>query len=452
MSELPQHLASPATGANRAAVLADGEHYPQVIADVVAEFTNAGWDVAGVIVVGGSEKLRGDADYGVPAISGDTALDAVVRGCRELAPDCVIDVSDEPVLVFEERARIIASVCDMGIDYYGADSIVRAPTYEPVAVPSLAIIGTGKRIGKTAISAHVARLADEALGGNGDVLVVAMGRGGPREPIVINRAAGALGVEQLLEISRGGSHAASDYLEDAALTGLTTIGCRRAGGGLLGVPVRSNVSEGARLAESLEPRLAIFEGSGSCIPPVLADCTVLLASTARPRDLFGDFGRYRLLRSNLVLVVGDDRAAAADMCTRVELLHPNLQAVAVSLVATPVEDVAGRSIAVFTTAPESIGPTLMRRFDALGADLQLLSHSLASRDELRRDVNRAVERGVECFVVEIKAAGIDVVAEAAAGHGIDVVFLDNPPFPHDDSLDLDALLTQVCLDVAGTPV
>ena len=40
--------------------------------------------------------------------------------------------------------------------------------------------------------------------------------------------------QSLLDLSREGRHAASDYLETAALTGLVTIGCRRAGGGLAG--------------------------------------------------------------------------------------------------------------------------------------------------------------------------------------------------------------------------
>jgi cyclic 2,3-diphosphoglycerate synthetase len=447
---LPSHLI-PAEPGSTALVLADGEHYPQVVADTVADLGSAGWSIGAVVLVGGSEKLRDDPDYGpgIEVVRGDSPVDAVVRGIERLRPSTVIDVSDEPVLVFEERTRIIATVAGMGVDYLGADAAIHAPRFADVSVPSLAVIGTGKRIGKTAISAHLARLADRALGGAGDVVVVAMGRGGPPEPVVIEHAGGRVGVERLLEISRAGAHAASDYLEDAALTGLTTIGCRRAGGGLLGAPVQSNVVDGARLAEAMQPRLVVFEGSGSCLPPVKTDRTVLLASTARPGDLLDHFGRYRLARADLVLVVGDDRAVAADMCGRVELLRAGRRAIAVSLTPTPVSDISGRNVAMFTTAPASAGPVFMRRAAELGAELVLLSHELARRDTLRADVAAAVERGADCFVVEIKAAGIDVVAEAAAQHGIDVVFLDNPPVPHDSSIDLDSVLAQVALDAAA---
>ena len=50
------------------------------------------------------------------------------------------------------------------------------------------------------------------------------------------------------------------------LTGLPTIGCRRAGGGLAGAPFASNVLEGARLAATLDPDIVVFDGSGAAHP------------------------------------------------------------------------------------------------------------------------------------------------------------------------------------------
>lgn len=448
---LPEHMRDAVAryGDTRTVVLVDGEHYPQVIVDVLHALSAEGWTILCVALVGGSEKLRTEPDYGWPHVRGEGApAHTVRRTCEELRPDWVIDLSDEPLLVFEERARVIGAVAALGISYAGADTVVRAPALLPVTVPSLAVIGTGKRIGKTAISAHVARVADRALGGQGDVVVVAMGRGGPAEPVVVDRAGGAITVERLLDISRGGAHAASDYLEDAALTGLTTIGCRRAGGGLLGAPVCSNVLEGVSVLEQLAPRLAIFEGSGSCIPPVRADATVLVGSVLRPRDLFDDFGAYRLEHADIVLVAGNDAQVAREMCTRIEDAHPGLRAIGVALRPTPAEPVEGRRIAAFTTAPESVSDVILGELARAGADVALLSHALARRDQLRADIATAVERGVEAFVVEVKAAAIDVVAEAAAAHGVDVVFLDNPPRPHDEALDLDGLLAGMALRVA----
>jgi cyclic 2,3-diphosphoglycerate synthase len=49
-------------------------------------------------------------------------------------------------------------------------------------------------------------------------------------------------------------------------------------------------------------------------------------------------------------------------------------------------------------------------------------------------------RDAETYVVEIKAAAIDVVAETAAERGARVVFCDNRPQPIDGEDDLDAAL------------
>ncbi len=108
---------------------------------------------------------------------------------------------------------------------------------------------------------HVARtLARERA-----IVVVAMGRGGPAEPELVEHRPR---LADLLERSRAGHHAASDHLETAALTGLPTVGCRRCGGGLAGAVGISNVLAGARLAAELGPDLIVLDGSGAAIPPI----------------------------------------------------------------------------------------------------------------------------------------------------------------------------------------
>src|SRR5829696_1649181 len=47
----------------RALALIDGEHYASVVRDALAELP---YDVLAAVVVGGTEKLRGGEDYGVP--------------------------------------------------------------------------------------------------------------------------------------------------------------------------------------------------------------------------------------------------------------------------------------------------------------------------------------------------------------------------------------------------
>src|SRR5262249_45472619 len=161
---------------------------------------------------------------GVPVVE---ALDAVEA-------ELVIDLSDEPVLGPRERMLWASRALALGLPYVGADFRFDPPLLRPVETPSLAVIGLGKRIGKTAIAGHVARVVARAR----RVVVVAMGRGGPAEPELVDAPPT---LDDLLGLSRSGRHAASDHFEAAALAGVPAVGCRRAGGGLAGAPFFSNV-------------------------------------------------------------------------------------------------------------------------------------------------------------------------------------------------------------------
>ena len=70
----------------RVLALVDGEHYPQVVRAAL-EQASASADVVAALLLGGTEKLAGDPDYGVPleTLSGDAAssmLDAAARQQR----------------------------------------------------------------------------------------------------------------------------------------------------------------------------------------------------------------------------------------------------------------------------------------------------------------------------------------------------------------------------------
>ena len=204
----------------------DGEHYAPVVRDALRALP---YEWVGAILVGGTEKLREGGDYGVPLVAG--------LGDAEV----VVDLSDEPVLGPRARMEWVSRALAAGLSYVGGDFRFDPPELAPFELPSVSVIGTGKRVGKTAVTAHLARL----LAHDHDVVVVAMGRGGPPEPEVVETPPS---VEELVARSRAGLHAASDHLEIAALAGVVTIGCRRAGGGLAGAVTVSNVVEGARLA------------------------------------------------------------------------------------------------------------------------------------------------------------------------------------------------------------
>jgi cyclic 2,3-diphosphoglycerate synthetase len=406
----------------RALVISDGEHYAPVVRDALAALP---YEVVALWLAGGGEKLRGGEDYGVPVV------DSLEAAIAELEPEVVIDLSDEPVLGPRERFRVASRVLALGLPYVGPDFRFDPPPLAPFSRPSLSIVGTGKRVGKTAVTGHVARL----LALDRDVVVVAMGRGGPPEPEV---AEVQPTLELLLELSREGRHAASDYLETAALAGVVTIGCRRCGGGLAGAPGETNVPAGAALAAERGPELVIFDGSGAAIPPIDTDARVLVTTTRQPPEVVtGYLNAFRILVSDLVIVTG---GLDEDL---VEAIHhvKELPVVSVELRPRPVAPVLGRRVAYFTTAPADAHAAIEGHVrEELGAEVVLVSGNLARRDALREDLARAREADV--YLVEIKAAAIDVVAEAALERGIEVVFADNELVPV-GVLDLDSELVRL---------
>jgi cyclic 2,3-diphosphoglycerate synthetase len=407
----------------RALAVIDGEHYAPVVRDAIAAVP---YDVVAAVLVGGTEKLRGAADYGVPLAPG------LEEGIAAYAPELVLDLSDEPVLGPVERFRLASRVLAHGLPYAGADFRFDAPAFAPFGVPSLAVVGTGKRVGKTAVTGHVARL----LSADRRVVVVAMGRGGPPEPEVIRVRPT---VEELVALSRQGHHAASDHLETAALVGVETVGCRRCGGGLAGAVAISNVSEGARLAAALDPELVVFDGSGAALPPVAVARRLLVVGANQDRAVTtGYLNAYRLRLADLVVVglaeEGSGHRSLADALRR--LAKPDVAVVSTVLRPQPAEPVAGRAVAYFCTAPPSEHARLAAHLaEAYGAAVVHVSGNLADRAALRAELPGV---DAEVFLVELKAAAIDLVAEEAVVRGARTILAANAVVPLAGEPDLDA--------------
>ncbi len=381
----------------RALAIIDGEHYLSTVTDALEELP---YEFVAAHLVGGSEKLRGGEDYGVPLVDS-------LAAALEHDPEVVVDLSDEPVLGPPDRLRLASRALALGLPYVGADFRFDPPALEPFDLPSIGIVGTGKRVGKTAVGAHTARVLSDRY----DVVVVAMGRGGPAEPEVAETPPT---IDDLLALSRSGRHAASDYLEDAVLGGVVTIGCRRAGGGLAGAPFVSNVHEGAALAAERAPDLVVFEGSGAAFPPIDTSKRVLVVGGGQsPEVAAGYLNAYRILVSDLVLVIGGGASLAAIReLTDVPVLEARLRP-------RPAESVEG-PVAVFTTAPADAREAIRSELMEQGLDVRHVSSSLADRDALRTELESV---DAETILVELKAAAIDVVAEAAAERGARLVLL-----------------------------
>jgi len=427
-----------------AIALIDGEHYPPVVVEALVR-AGERFDFVAAVFLGGTEKIAGgdlaltaERTYGLPVVFATDAVAALEQALAAYRPEVVVDLSDEPVLGYEERFRLISHSLARSAGYIGSDFHFSPPSgIRPCSIPSLSIIGTAKRIGKTAVSGFVARtLQRSAAQGPGGqaVVVVAMGRGGPEQPEVIDGSQVGLTAADLLRWSREGRHAASDHFEDAALSRVVTVGCRRCGGGMAGEPFVSNVVEGARLAESLEPGLLLFEGSGAAAPPVATDARLLVAGAQQPLGyLAGYLGTYRVLTSDAVVLT----MAEEPLATRVKvdqivqaLTEINSEAPVVPVVfrPRPAAPVAGRRVAFFSTAPEA-QQDMLRRYleERYDCRVELLSSHLSDRSALRADLQRPEMERVDTVLTEIKAAAIDVVAEAADERGLEVVFVDNVP-------------------------
>ncbi len=445
----------------RVIALVDGEHYPPVTRWGIAAARDRGLDAVAAILVGGIEKLAGGGtapDFGLRTIAaGPDPRSALAAAIDELRPEGVLDLSDEPVLGYRERMELAAVSLARGVPYIGPDFRLDPPiSGPPLPVPTLAVIGVGKRTGKTAIGGEVARTAAR-LGR--DPVVVAMGRGGPLEPQVAE--AGSVTLDRLLELVRRGEHAASDYLEDAVTTGVTTVGARRAGGGLAGAPMATTVREAAETAVALGAGIVVLEGSGSAVPSVPWDAGVLVVPAGAPPEYLGGYlGPFRLLLSDLVVLTMGTGPHAGPGFSQEGLAQENLSALRshvqrlrddARLVVTefephPLGDVQGRDVFFATTAPRAVAATQAASLEAThGCRVVGWTASLADRDGLARDMDEA--EGYEVLLTELKAAAVDVACRKALERGADVVFCDNRARVVEGEEDLPSVIAET-IDLA----
>ena len=169
------------------------------------------------------------------------------------------------------------------------------------SAPSLAVIGTGKRIGKTAVTGHLARLLSQ----RGEVVVVSMGRGGPA------RARARAGRADAGSAPRA-SPARAGTLPPTTWRRPRSRGCPRSAAGVPAAGSRATCSRptcgsGSSSPRSSAPDVVVFDGSGAAIPPVSVDGRVLVVGPGQ--DATAYLNPYRVLVSDLVLLMGGGEAA-----------------------------------------------------------------------------------------------------------------------------------------------
>lgn len=434
-------------GVNKMLCLVDGEHYLPVTKEAIDTLNKLEHiDISAAVFIGGTEKLRDDSEesysekLGVPvqfAKDKDIPYDIIVDMIRKYDIDTVMDLSDEPILDYPKRFKIACKVLNEGITYEGPDfKFEPTSQYEIMEKPSITILGTGKRIGKTAVSGFVSRLIDK----NGyEPCVIAMGRGGPEEPEIVHGEELEINAEFLLEQSEKGVHAASDHWEDALMSRILTIGCRRCGGGMAGEVFLTNMKQGAKLANKVDSKFAIFEGSGAAIPPIKTDKKIALIGANQPiENLTTYFGPYRVGLGDLViLTMCEEPMADADKIKKIEefVAEVNPDATVISTVfrPKPLGNLAGKKVLFATTAPESVKDKLVDYLEE-NYDCEVIGTTahLSNRPLLRQDMKKYIDKA-DVMLTELKAAAVDVASKDAISHGLEVVYCDNVPVEIDDT-------------------
>lgn len=429
------------TSLTKTLCLVDGEHYLPVTKEAIDILNNLEHiDITAAVFIGGTEKLRDDTEdsysekLGVPvqfAKDKDIPYDLIVEMIRKYDIDIVMDLSDEPILDYPKRFNIACKVLNEGITYKGPDFEFEPHSeYDIMEKPSITILGTGKRIGKTAVSGFVSRLIDK----NGyEPCVIAMGRGGPAEPEIVHGEELEISAEFLLEQSQKGVHAASDHWEDALMSRILTIGCRRCGGGMAGEVFMTNMKKGAKLANEVESKFAIFEGSGAAIPPIKTNKKIVLIGANQPTaNLTTYFGPYRIgLGDLVVLTMCEEPMTSSEKIKEIEefVAEINPEATVISTVfrPKPLADISGKKVLFATTAPEEVKDKLVSYLEEnYNCEVVGTTAHLSNRPLLKEDMAKYMDKA-DIMLTELKAAAVDVATKDAIEAGLEVVYCDNIP-------------------------
>jgi cyclic 2,3-diphosphoglycerate synthetase len=422
--------------------LVDGEHYLPVTKsalDVLDSIEHN--EIVAVVFIGGTEKLRDASEEGIsqkmerPVHFGDDyhkiPYELIGKMIEKYDADVVMDLSDEPVVDYSKRFKIATVALERGIPYEGPDFKFDPLTeHEVLKKPSLKILGTGKRIGKTAVSAYAARLIHKR---EYNPCVVAMGRGGPEHPEIVRGDQLKITPQYLMEQSDKGIHAASDHWEDALMSRILTIGCRRCGGGLAGDVFITNMKRGAELANEVDADFVIMEGSGAAVPPIKTDMHIVLVGANQPiLNIENFFGPFRIKLAELViLTMCEEPMASAEKVLKIEKfvreINPDAEVISTVFRPKPLEDISGKNILFATTAPDAIQDVLVNYLEEnyMCKVIGTTPH-LSNRPLLQKDIEKYID-DVDIMLTELKAAAVDVATKDALEAGLEVVYCDNIP-------------------------
>jgi cyclic 2,3-diphosphoglycerate synthetase len=426
--------------------LVDGEHYFPVTKSALDLLDSLEHnEVVAVVFIGGTEKLRDSSEEGIAEKLGrpvhfgedhhNIPYQMIADTIKKYDADVVMDLSDEPIVDYSQRFQIATVVLSMGIPYEGPDfKFYPLTEHRVLKKPSVKILGTGKRIGKTAVSAYAARLIHKK---DYNPCVVAMGRGGPEHPEIVHGDKIEITPQYLMEQSDKGVHAASDHWEDALMSRILTIGCRRCGGGMVGDVFITNMKKGAELANEVDSDFVIMEGSGAAIPPIKTDKHIVLVGANQPIiNIEKFFGPFRVKLADLVVItMCEEPMASIQKVEQIESfikdINPNATVIPTVFRPKPLGDIQGKNILFATTAPDSIKDVLVEHLeDFYKCKVIGTTPHLSNRPLLQKDIEKHIAH-VDVMLTELKAAAVDVATKDALEAGLEVVYCDNIPIVTD---------------------
>ncbi len=399
--------------------LVDGEHYFPVTKSALDMLDSLEHnEVVAVVFIGGTEKLRDSSEEGIaeklgrPVHFGEDhykiPYQKIADIVKEYNADVVMDLSDEPIVDYSKRFKIANVVLSMGIPYEGPDfKFYPITEHNVLKKPSVKILGTGKRIGKTAVSAYAARLIHK---NKYNPCVVAMGRGGPEEPEIVHGDKIEITPQYLMEQSDKGVHAASDHWEDALMSRILTIGCRRCGGGMVGDVFITNMKKGAELANEVDSDFIIMEGSGAAIPPIKTNKHIVLVGANQPIiNIENFFGPFRINLADLVVITMCEEPMASNEKVEhienyIKEINPDATVISTVFRPKPLEDITGKNVLFATTAPDSIQNVLIEHLeDFYECKVVGTTPHLSNRPLLQKDIDKYIGH-CKCNVNRIKSS------------------------------------------------
>jgi len=445
----------------RVLALVEGEPHLAAAATAIQKLNNTSdFEVVGAVIIGTDDEPASADELdqlNVPTIWSSSPIEGVRKGLENLSPDVVFDLCDEPTVCCAERMNVACEILSLGTAYEGPDfSFSPAIPHTVCKKPSIAVIGTGGGVGKTAISSYMARVLSGQEGQYDEEwapCIITMERGGPAEPEVIRGDELQVTPSYLLDMSDKGFDASSDHFENSLTAKVPTVGTRRCGGGLFGRVFESTAVKGVEAANDLPVDLLLLEAGGASIPDVTTDQTVVVVGANQPLErLTGLMGRCRTGRADLAVITLCE-PPSADMA-KVELVdkairdgNPSIKVVWTVFRPRPLTSIEDKKVIALTTAAREARETIVQHLCAVhGCEMLTMMHSLSNRARLKRDLAAAIREFPEADVLltELKAASVEIATKVGLENGLEVVFMDNSP----ESVGGDSSLDNLAIECA----